>query len=747
MKSFLRAAAATGVAAATLAAGISFGSAANADIHTDDARASSSHYLGRPFKLVAKSGSGYTAMTSAERAPVKTYSSLKTAELNAGLITPVFVDRVDGVDRWMLFMGDPVYDAKGQGTCLSNSSYNTIAWTTTWIPRDVCNFDAPSRTITSWRWDAAAHAFASWDYPDRSMSPVIGSNGAGPDYYTVQRAVPADAWALPIPQPGLHADVADADVEAGTAHLKNGVAPDDADAVELTYRDKDGKTVRPNVDVADGKWEASLRNLALGKTTVHLTAFDGAEAIAENDVEVDLPVTPLTAEATFGDELDDVATISGTATGETEVKLFHGEEQIASTTSLKDGSYSIPVNAPNMAGKYDLTVTQTIRGEDATPKELSIDYGIGVSITSPAQGVELQPGDQLTITGAAQKSSKIRVYEKGKPEAILAETTAGKTTDTYRAVLRDLEDREYQLVVDSLSKGYNHTTAELSVNPGKSVELDPATVTTESFTPGKTNTFEGTATKDATLRVVNRWGTDLLGKDVTVKTDGTWSFDRAVSASSTKFEFRLVQTKGNLSTTSEVFTIAADTANSLVDPTVTAPTAVVLGENNTFTGTATADASLKIVNASGTDLLGHPVTVTGSGDWTFDRVVSRSAKNFTFYIEQTKNGTTKKTGPYVINPADPAASLVDPTVTAPTAVALGVNNTFTGTATEDASLKIVNASGTDLLGHPVTVTGSGDWTFDRVVSWNAKNFTFYIEQTKNGATKKTGPYVINPATN
>ncbi|WP_186315362.1 hypothetical protein, partial [Curtobacterium sp. BH-2-1-1] len=67
-------------------------------------------------------------------------------------------------------------------------------------------------------------------------------------------------------------------------------------------------------------------------------------------------------------------------------------------------------------------------------------------------------------------------------------------------------------------------------------------------------------------------------------------------------------------------------------------------------------------------LLGHPVTVTGSGDWTFDRVVSRSAKNFTFYIEQTKNGTTKKTGPYVINPADPAASLVDPTVTAPTAV-------------------------------------------------------------------------------
>ncbi|QKS17605.1 hypothetical protein HUN59_16525 [Curtobacterium sp. Csp2] len=734
MKSFLRAAAATGVAAATLAAGISFGPAATADPAAVAAEASSGmpvqfasnepgSYLGTPYYgYVGSFGTGLKASTAGDA--IKNAAILRavpTGQTTANGFPTYFIKAPNG----NCVAHEHRADDGGSWDIIKGLSCGTVRENGRW-------FLEPSKGLRLEDGYTVSTGFTS-----RGSGGMAAIRG----YATKAR------WALFPETLGVWAKAVSVDIEAGTAQLADGVAPPAASSVEVSYEDKTGKTVRFDEDVIDGTWSASLRNLKLGVTTVHLTAFDGAEVVAEADVEVDLPVTPLTAEATFGDELDEVATISGTATAETEVKLFHGEKQIASTTSLKDGSYSIPVNAPNMAGAFDLTVTQTIRGEDATPKELSIDYGAGVSITSPAQGVELQPGDQLAITGAAQKSSKIRVYEKGKPEAILAETTAGKTTDTYRVVLRDLEDREYQLVVDSLSKGYNHTTAELSVNPGKSVELDPATVTTESFTPGKTNTFEGTATKDATLRVVNRWGTDLLGKDVTVKTDGTWSFDRAVSASSTKFEFRLVQTKGNLSTTSEVFTIAADTANSLVDPTVTAPTAVVLGENNTFTGTATADASLKIVNASGTDLLGHPVTVTGSGDWTFDRVVSRSAKNFTFYIEQTKNGTSKKTGPYVINPADPAASLVDPTVTAPTAVALGVNNTFTGTATEDASLKIVNASGTDLLGHPVTVTGSGDWTFDRVVSWNAKNFTFYIEQTKNGTTKKTGPYVINPVTN
>ncbi|UBQ03022.1 hypothetical protein [Curtobacterium sp. TXMA1] len=539
----------------------------------------------------------------------------------------------------------------------------------------------------------------------------------------------------------LGANAIDVNVEKGTANLE-GFVPEGTNLLQVEWGSKT-KTV---TEFTDGMFQQALDDLALGSNPVKITALKGATQLGTFSLDVDLKVEDVTAKATFDKEnVERTVELRGTATPGAKIEVRRGMNVEATETVGADGSWSGTVNPPNMTGVDTLDVVQVIRGQDNGAMELPVNYGIGTTITSPADDFVLQPGNDLVLKGVSQQNSLLRVFEKDNKGTILGSTTADPDDGGWAIPVRGLEDREYELVVATTSIGYNLTTTEITINPGKSVELDPATVTTESVKPGTTNTIEGSATPGSSLRIQNKWGTDLLGEDVPVDNNGRWSFDRVISASATNFAFKIVQTKGSLTTTSELFTVTADDpAASLVDPTVTAPTEVALGVNNTFTGTATPGASLKIVNASGTDLLGHPVTVNGNGDWTFDRVVSWNAKNFTFFIEQTKNGATKKTGPYVINPADPAASLVDPTVTAPTEVALGVNNTFTGTATPGASLKIVNASGTDLLGHPVTVNGNGDWTFDRVVSWNAKNFTFFIEQTKNGATKKTGPYVINP---
>ena len=82
-------------------------------------------------------------------------------------------------------------------------------------------------------------------------------------------------------------------------------------------------------------------------------------------------------------------------------------------------------------------------------------------------------------------------------------------------------------------------------------------MTTTGLTAGVSNTFEGTATPNATVRIVNKWGTPLVPGTIEVGADGRWSFDRVVSASATNFAFAVEQTLGDVSSTSALFVVAA----------------------------------------------------------------------------------------------------------------------------------------------------------------------------------------------
>ncbi|MGN7191848.1 Ig-like domain-containing protein [Curtobacterium sp. MCBA15_004] len=502
MKSFLKAAAATGVAAATIATGLSFGPVATATPADD--KASRTIADGTEFQLIIRDGDGY-------KAPMPpSYGNLNLVHFDsladAHDATPTFVAHgagiIGGRQFWTFATGDrclsaaTAYDDRRDTyatTCARPGQYQEIKWTIeNGLPRT-----EGGRYLTS------------------NLSPHNADHLA----WSKERPSSKDFQFVESPF-GLSASVADVDLENGTAKLVDGIAPDEATSVEVSYSNKDGKQVVGDQDVTDGKWgPAALRNLALGETTVHLAAYDGGDVISESDVTVDLPVTPLVATGAFGSAVDEVATISGTATPDTAINVYHGEKRIAMTTSADDGTYSVPVNAPNMPGTYDLTVTQTIRGEDATPQSVSLDYGTGVSITSPADEAELEPGDLLTVRGAAQSGSMVKVYEKGHADEVLAETVAG-TGSTYRAVVRDLEDREYHLVVEAISKGYNRTTAELTVNPGKSTVADPTAAVSFDADVTKKATVAGTGVDGATITVKN--GTTTLGT-AKVGSNGEWS--------------------------------------------------------------------------------------------------------------------------------------------------------------------------------------------------------------------------------
>lgn len=502
------------LAATTVISGLGFGiMPAGAATET---KASSTHEYevgeeGAHFQLISKTDSGYSFFTSEPNyGMVKTSKTLEEAKKGAAAFTARYTETIDGADYWELRSDDLV---NGFVACLRPFGKPTpTAYFFT------CN--ASSWTIEDGSLKAKANSEKpGWLWLTSKPSPlsVFG------EVLTMSNTPSADSFiGLPTTLAGLSADVQDVDLEAGTAKL-DGVAPDDSTDVEVSYLDKDGKKKTYNAAAKDGKWSQTLSALALGNTSVHLKAYNGAELIAESDVDVDLPVTPLSVQPELSEaNVETVAKLTGSASKNTTIKVKSGTKQVATTMTNDDGDFEVPVNAPNAAGDYQLTATQEIRNEDATPQDVTIPYGAGVAVSSPENGAELDAGQPLVVSGTAQTNSLIRVYEKGNPRVILGQATA---TNGYRIVLNDLEDREYQLVVAGVSKGNNVTTAEVTVNPGKSTVTAPtATVAFDEDDLSAKATVSGTGAAGATITVKDEDGT-TLGTTKVSGTSGTgdWS--------------------------------------------------------------------------------------------------------------------------------------------------------------------------------------------------------------------------------
>jgi hypothetical protein len=405
---------------------------------------------------------------------------------------------------------------------------------------------------------------------------------------------------------------------------------------------------------ADGRWSARVTNLPLGTSTLALEQYEGTERTATTDLEVTVTAVPLTMETTIEpDERTEPATASGTAQPGAEVRLFGptGAQLGASATAdPDDGSWSIAIPAPGTGGVLRVTGAQFIDGARDTEHEVErdVDYGAAVSISTPEDG-DAHRGGPVSMSGGGEPGSSVEVLEvSGDEERVVGRSDEGVLpSGRWFVETDDLDRAEHVLRVVQQSKGANTTVAEVTINPGATGRLTPARLSgPETVIPGVSNRFSGTGEPGASYRVLNASGTQIVPGTRTVDEDGNWSFDRVVTAGATKFEFVIEQTKDDQGPeTSDLFSIDA---NDGLDPIVVDTRAVDPGEVNTFEGSGPVGATMRVLNASGTQIVPGTVTVSENGDWSFQRAVSRGATKFDFKLEVSVSGVQYTSSLYTV---------------------------------------------------------------------------------------------------
>jgi hypothetical protein len=249
---------------------------------------------------------------------------------------------------------------------------------------------------------------------------------------------------------------------------------------------------------------------------------------------------------------------------------------------------------------------------------------------------------------------------------------------------------------------------------------------TNTYTPGA-RVFSGTAEAGATITATDQNGKEVFETKVIPARSGvgTWKADAALT-SRDGYELTFTQTAAD-GRTSIMRNIGFSAEEKRVIPATVTTKSVTAGVMNHFTGTATAGATFRVLNPSGTQIVPGTHDVATDGSWEFDRVVSKGATKFDFVIEQTVNGTATKSRTFSLS-----ASVARDATVSTKSVTAGVTNHFTGTATPGATFRVLNPSGTQIVPGTHPVTTAGTWSFDRVVSKGATKFDFVIEQTVNG---------------
>ncbi|MDY1005453.1 hypothetical protein [Curtobacterium sp. CFBP9011] len=668
------------LAATTVISGLGFGiMPAGAATET---KASSTHENGfgeegATFQLIAEQTEGYAYLSDRSPAEVRLATTIEEAKRNAVPIKATFSREVDGVDYWQLRVGTQcLTSSQTSDTTQRRWLVDTKACTTfSWKPQE---WTVDSGTLKS-AGNTSYYAPLGETWLPGNLTRTFGNpSSLRFNVSSVPTPVVNPFVDLPATLVGLSADVQDVDLEAGTA-LLDGVAPDEATDVEVSYLDKDSKKKTYNAAAKDGKWSQALSALALGNTSVHLKAYNGAELIAESDVDVDLPVTPLSVQPELSDaNVEAVAKLTGSASKNTTIKVKSGTKQVATTMTGEDGSFEVPVNAPNAAGDYELTATQEIRDEDATPQDVTIPYGAGVAVSSPENGAELDAGQPLVVSGTAQTNSLIRVYEKGNPRVVLGQATA---TNGYRIVLNDLEDREYQLVVAGVSKGNNVTTAEVTVNPGKS-QLDAPTA--EGYFPEAVSEWAGIAGIGAMGSTVIAHNTDGDEVGRTTITEPSGLYNIGIDPSKVGYgdqEFLVTQSTG--SSVSPAATVHLDYGQNAPAFTTPSEGSSIPNSPLRFTGTGNEGG---VVQVRGVDLTEVGTASVEDGTWEITNSdITLPNGGYQLWVNQrTKGGKIEY-------------AQLNVTVTSPTAAAPTAEGYFPSNVSEWAGIAGIGTPGATVI--------------------------------------------------
>ncbi|MBT2502636.1 hypothetical protein [Curtobacterium sp. ISL-83] len=520
----------------------------------------------------------------------------------------------------------------------------------------------------------------------------------------------------------VSARAADLDIENGTATVVGQAIPTVTE-VDVVWG---GRT--RTVPVRNGEFSTSIDRLALGSNPVELEAFNGGTSLGRYKFDAELVVDALTANAGFAEDVMETVQLSGRATPLSRVDIRHGEKVLTTARVDASGTWATTVNAPNMPGVYDLDAVQVIRGADHGTTALAIDYGTGTTITSPGNGFVLQPGEKLTLRGQAQNAAAIRVYEKGKPGTVLGTATASATDGTWRLANLELDDREYVLIAESISKGYNRTRAEMTINPGKSTVADPTAAATFHADVAKKATVAGTGVDGATITV--KEGTKVLG--TATVTNGTWSTTiDPIGAGKHTLTIEQTGIDGTQTATTEI--------DYGIGVAITTPTAsqIVPGVT-TVAGTSQPGANVTVTVG------GRSVNATVSGTtWTADVEIAPSTTPTTITATQQSKGALTTTAEKQVT-ASAAQQLVNAAITEPSSHQYTPMQptTISGIATPYSTVVVKNQWNVTV--GTVTANKDGAWSFTRAWGPNAAYELTPTQTLADGRTQTGSAFSLRP---
>ena len=274
----------------------------------------------------------------------------------------------------------------------------------------------------------------------------------------------------------------------------------------------------------------------------------------------------------------------------------------------------------------------------------------------------------------------------------------------------------------------DHTAPSAPLAPAMTAGTDTGASSSDAVTSNTTPVFTGTTEASATVKLYDTDGTTLLGTG-TADGSGKWSItSSSLSEGSHTLTVKASDAAGNISSASSGKAVTIDTtapgapgapdlsagSDSGISSTddITKVTAPVL------TGTAEANAKIKLYDTDGSTLLGT-ATADGSGNWSITSS-TLSAGSHTLTVKQTDvAGNVSKASSGLTLTVDTSAPAVPSAPDMTAATDTGVSNSdnltgnatpsFTGTGDANAYVTLYDTDGSTVLATG-QADGSGSWT-------------------------------------
>ncbi|SEL85697.1 Ig-like domain-containing protein, partial [Acinetobacter sp. DSM 11652] len=433
------------------------------------------------------------------------------------------------------------------------------------------------------------------------------------------------------------------------------------------------------------------------------------------------------------------------------IKIYNGDELIGETVALSNGDWSFTPDQDLKDGIYELSVTQTVSGQesDKSPiKTITLDTVPPSDITIDEIGNKGETNSETPkLSGEGEPESNVEIEIKDKDGNVVDKDTVpvdkdGKWEYTPE---KNLDEGKFEVIVTPIDKSGNKgeeekqefnvdlTPPDIDIDP---IPTDPEpegwdTATNQSTfaiatiantlsesennpvttTKNQTPTFTGTTKDSESVKVVIRDSSGkIIAEGPATVTNGKWQFKSPVTLAEGdyKLEATAYDAAGNSKVATSSFTV------DITPPKVTIEELPLTNiDAPTFKGKTEDGATqvrVEIKDAAGKVVQSAVVNVAADGSWTYKP--SKALPDGTYSVEASARDAVGN----VSQPAKTAVEVdtIDPEITIdPLEDTSDTTPEINGKTEPGATVKveILDKDGNPVATGDATVDPEGNWTF------------------------------------